>query len=62
LVVCVGHDGGNRHRLARAGERRVGVVSEYIAHVRGGDAGFGVGRLGTRGSPPQRWQMLLPRT
>ena len=41
LVVGVRHDGGGGHRLALAGERFVGRLTEDIAQVgdRGGDFG-----------------------
>ena len=33
LVVCVGRHGGGAHRLARAGERFVGLIAEEIADM-----------------------------
>ena len=65
LVVCVGRHRGGGHRLALAGERFVGLVTEDFAQVgdRGGDLGdrrCGEGTEGEAGDGGRRFVASEP--
>jgi hypothetical protein len=65
LVVCVHHHGGGGHRLALAGERFVGRLTEDVAEVgdRGGDFGdprCGEGTEGEAGDGGRRFAASEP--
>jgi hypothetical protein len=58
LVVCVGHHGGRRHRLALSGEGFVGLVAEHVAEVVGAVTAALVVIAGSRRAKPMERQAI----